>query len=274
MQESIWMCPVCEGPLARGEKSFACAAGHSFDIAREGYVNLVLAQHRRSAAAGDPKDSLRHRRAFLDEGHYAPLGAALVDLLAREAPDSVLDAGCGEGYFLRQLAVSPSLGGVRLYGVDVAKEAIRLAAKAAPRIEFGVGNTYRLPVLDSSVAAVLQVFAPCAPQQLRRVLRAGGLFLEVKPGPRHLEVLRAMIYDQPQAHTEGEIPAGFEALGVERVTFPLTLRQPGDVAGLVEMTPYKWHMNPETYRRVRELTELEDTADFAIGLFRPIGDAP
>jgi 23S rRNA (guanine745-N1)-methyltransferase len=273
MQESIWMCPVCEGPLARGEKSFACAAGHSFDIAREGYVNLVLAQHRRSAAAGDPKDSLRHRRAFLDEGHYAPLAAALVDLLAGEAPDRVLDAGCGEGYYLRQLALSPALGGVRLYGVDVAKEAIRLAAKAAPSIEFGVGNTYRLPVLGSSVAAVLQVFAPCAPQQLRRVLRAGGLFLEVKPGPRHLEVLRAMIYDQPQAHTGGEIPEGFEALGVERVTFPLILRQPGEVAGLVEMTPYKWHMNPETYGRVRELTELEDTADFAIGLFRPMGDA-
>ncbi len=268
------MCPVCEGRLARGVQSFACTADHSFDIAQEGYVNLVLAQHRRSAAAGDPKDSLRHRRAFLDAGHYAPLAAVLVDVLAREAPDRVLDAGCGEGYYLRQLAAAPLLDGVSLYGVDVAKEAIRLAARAAPQIEFSVGNTYRLPVLDASVAALLQVFAPSAPEQLRRVLRTGGLFIEVKPGPCHLEAFRAMIYAQPQAHTEAEAPAGFEALDVERVTFPLILQQPEDVAALVEMTPYKWHMNPDTYDRVRELTGLEDTADFAIGLFRSNRETP
>lgn len=270
MQEPIWMCPVCAEPLVRSDRCFACATGHSFDIAREGYVNLVLAQHRRSAAAGDPKDSLRHRRAFLDDGHYVPLAAALVDLFSTRAPDSVLDVGCGEGYYLRHLAAAPSLDGAQLYGVDVAKEAIRMAAKATLRVDHAVGNAYRLPILDTSVAAVLQVFAPSDPEQLRRVLQPDGLLVEVRPGPRHLEAFRAMIYDQPQAHTEGAVPSGFQELGVERVTFPLRLSQPGDVAGLVEMTPYKWHMNPETYGRVRHLTGLEDTADFNIGLYRPI----
>ncbi|HJP31953.1 MAG TPA: methyltransferase domain-containing protein [Candidatus Latescibacteria bacterium] len=270
MQKSIWMCPVCDARLERGEKSFACAAGHTFDIAREGYVNLVLAQHRRSAAAGDPKDSLRHRRVFLEAGHYAPLAAALTELLATRNPDSVLDVGCGEGYYLRRLAASPALAGGRLYGIDVAKEAIRLAAKAAPRLEHAVGNTYRLPVMAASVAAVLQVFAPSADQQIRRVLHPDGVFIEVKPGPHHLEVFRGMIYERAQAHTEVETPGGFGVLGRERVTFPLRLKQAEDVAGLVEMTPYKWHMNPETYTRVRDLTELQDTADFTIGLYRPL----
>ena len=265
------MCPVCSDGLVRGPSTFACPVGHSFDIAREGYVNLVLAQHRRSAAAGDPKDSIRHRRTFHEGGHYAPLAARLVALLAVEGADSVLDVGCGEGYYLRQLLHAPGSGDVRLYGVDVAKEAIRLASRAAPQIDHAVANTYRLPVRDSAVAAVLQVFATSAAEQIRRVLLPDGLFIEVTPGPHHLRVFRSMIYDAPQAHTDAPVPPGFCLQQTERVTFPLRLSAPEAVAGLVEMTPYKWHMNPVTYDRVRALTELHDTADFTINLFRPQG---
>jgi len=271
MLEPIWMCPVCETGLARGEGLFACADGHSFDIAREGYVNLVLVQHRHSAASGDPKDSLRHRRHFLDAGHYQSLAMTVIDVLTTEAPERILDVGCGEGYYLRQLAGTQLPGDVGLYGVDVAREAIRLASKAAPQVAHAVGNSHRLPVLPASVDAVLQVFAPSAPAQVRRVLRDTGVYVEVKPGPRHLESLRGMIYDQPQAHAEAEVPAGFRLVRSERVTYPLILRQAGDVAALVEMTPYKWHMNPETYGRVRDLPELEDTADFSVSLYRPAG---
>ena len=271
--ESIWMCPVCSERLIRGPSTFACPAGHSFDIAREGYVNLVLAQHRRSAAAGDPKDSLRHRRTFHEGGHYAPLAARLVAVLATEGADSVLDVGCGEGYYLRQLLHAPGSGAVRLYGVDVAKEAIRLASRAAPQIDHAVANTYRLPVRDASVAAVLQVFAASAADHIRRVLLPDGLFIEVTPGPRHLQAFRAMIYDAPQAHNEAPVPPGFRLQQTERMTFSLRLSESEAVAGLVEMTPYKWHMNPVTYGRVRDLTELHDTADFTINLFRPERDS-
>ena len=268
MQQPIWMCPVCKEGLARGARVFTCGS-HSVDIAREGNVNLVLVQHRHSAAAGDPKDSVRHRRDFLEAGHYTPLAAALTDLLTREAPGDILDVGCGEGYYLRQLAAAPALAEVRLYGVDVAREAIRLAAKATPRIDYAVGNTHRLPVLPGSVGAVLQVFAPSASEEVRRVLRHGGLYIEVKPGAQHLEAFRALIYDEAHAHGKVSIPAGFQLERSDRVTFPLRLRQAGDVACLIEMTPYKWHMNPETYSRVCQLTALEDTADFAVSLYRP-----
>ena len=265
------MCPVCEMALVREGGAFLCETGHNFDVAREGYVNLVLAQHRRSPMAGDPKQSLRHRRRFLDGGHYAPLASALIDLLRAEAPDGILDVGCGEGYYLRQLAASPLLSGVRLYGVDVAKEAIRLAAKATPHADHAVGNTHRLPVLPGAVGAVLQVFAPSAPQQVCRVLRDAGLYIEVKPGARHLETFRAMIYDEAQAHVAADVPAGFCLERSERVTYPLILRRPEDVAALIEMTPYKWHMDRATYGRVQGLTELDDTADFSVCLYRPTG---
>jgi 23S rRNA (guanine745-N1)-methyltransferase len=268
MPAAIWTCPVCSAALVHAPSSFACPAGHNFDLAREGYVNLVLAQHRRSAAAGDPKDSLRHRRTFHQSGHYAPLAVRLVELLAPEGAESVLDVGCGEGYYLRQLLNAPCAGKVRLYGVDVAKEAIRLASRASPEIDYAVANAYRLPVRDRCVAAVLQVFAPSAADQIERVLLPDGLFVEVTPGPRHLQAFRAMIYEAPHAHREAPVPPGFRLQQRERVMFALHLRDPEAVAELVEMTPYKWHMNPVTYARVGALTELEDTADFIIRLFR------
>lgn len=239
-------------------------------MAREGYINLVLAQHRRSAAAGDPKDSVRHRRKFLDAGHYAPLAGRLAELIADEGSDSVLDVGCGEGYYLRQLAAREG-SQVRLYGVDVAKEAIRLAARASPQIDYAVANTYRLPVLDDVVAAVLQIFAPSAAEQVQRVLQPQGLFIEVKPGPRHLQTFRALIYEKAQDHAPSSVPPGFRLDCLERVTFPLALSDPESVAALVEMTPYKWHMDRLTYGRVSELSRLQDTADFSIRLFRPLG---
>ena len=269
MPEPIWMCPVCSEGLVRGPSTFACPAGHSFDIAREGYVNLVLAQHRRSAAAGDPKDSLRHRRAFHQGGYYAALAARLVELLATEGANSVLDVGCGEGYYLRQILYALRSGDVRLYGVDVAKEAIRLASRAAPEIDHAVANTFRLPVRDRCVAAVLQVFSSSDAEHIQRVLRPDGLYIEVTPGPRHLQAFRALLYDAPQAHNEAPVPSGFRLQRTERVTFSLGLSDPEAVAGLVEMTPYKWHMNPVTYGHVRALTEWQDTADFTISLFRP-----
>jgi 23S rRNA (guanine745-N1)-methyltransferase len=274
MVEPIWKCPVCETGLMRAPGRFACAAGHSFDIAREGYVNLVLAHQRRSPQSGDPKESLRQRRVFLEAGHYAPLATALVNALrawlpGSLLPGSLLDVGCGEGWYLRQLAASPHLQGASLYGVDVAREAVRLAARAAPSIEYAVGNTFRLPVLPASVDAVVQVFAPSAPEQVRLALRQGGILVEVTPGPGHLRAYRELIYETPREHAPTPVPPGFEPLEEERVSFDLSLSGAPQVAALVEMTPYRWHMDPQTYARVQELTAWDDTADFRVAVYRP-----
>lgn len=260
------MCPVCEQPLQRQERVFACSASHSFDIAREGYVNLVLAQHRRSASSGDPADSLRQRRAFLEAGHYTPAAQRLSDLLADLAPEQLLDAGCGEGWYLRQL--HGRLPGCQLYGVDVAKEGVRLAARASAEIGYAVGNTFRLPVLNASVDAVLQVFAPADVDQVRRVLRPDGHFVEVTPGPTHLQAYRAMIYETPREHAEAPVADGLALVHQQQVTWPLDLVRREDIAALIEMTPYKWHMNPDTYARIQGLTEWQDSADFTVRVYR------
>ena len=270
---SIWMCPVCEGDLQRDEVRFACSNGHSFDISREGYVNLLLVQHRRSSAAGDPIDSVHGRRAFLEgEGGYKRLAAQLKETVAglpkacTEAP-RVLDIGCGEGYFLRYL--SHALPHLRLFGIDLAKEAMRLAAKASPEIEFAVGNTFRLPVRSGAVDGVLQIFAPADAIGVKRILGPGGWLLQVSPGPRHLTALRQFIYETPHDHPSPETPAGFVQLHQEQLTFPLHLASADSVAQLVAMTPYKWHTNMETSHKLGELSQWEATADFVITVSSP-----
>ena len=265
--EPIWRCPVCEAGLRRTEAVYRCPAGHSFDVAREGYVNLVLAQHRRSPEAGDPKASVRSRRDFLEAGFYRPLAQALQEQVARltSAPGATwLDAGCGEGYYLRRLA--EALPAARLHGVDLAKEGVRLAARVSPGIDYAVGNTFRLPVRTAAVDGVLQVFAPSAPAEVRRVLRPAGWFVRVTPGPEHLAGFRARIYESAQAHAATAVPAGFVEQDRQRVRFPLRLEGAETVAQLVEMTPYKWHMNPEVAADVARWTRLEDTADVVVSV--------
>src|SRR5688572_19551475 len=127
MQESRFICPNCRLPLAHGERVMRCADGHSFDVAREGYVNLLTGKPRRGAAAGDTAAMVRARRAFLERGHYAPLAAAV----ARGVGSAriVADAGCGEGYYLGRLMTEPGLAGAVFYGTDVSKPAVAAAAK-------------------------------------------------------------------------------------------------------------------------------------------------
>lgn len=266
----IWMCPVCSDALIVNGRQFVCPAGHSFDVAREGYVNLILAHQRSSAEPGDPPDSVRNRRAFLEAGHYEPLAQAVAKMASSQRPGHLLDAGCGEGWLLRRLREGLSSLEPVLHGVDISRTAASLAARAGKGEAYAVGNTFRLPVLPGSVDLVLVMMAPRDEVEIRRVLKSTGHFLCVAPGPDHLAAFRSMVYPEAQRHADKEIPAGFRLMAQEQIRFGLTLTTPASVAQLIEMTPYKWHMDPATYERVREQSSLVDTADFVLQLMAPI----
>ena len=186
-------------PAARDAGSVRCERGHSFDLAREGYLNLL-----RSKRTGDSKEMLLARRDFLERGHYQPLAEALADTVAAflgeragagDCPLRVLDAGCGEGYYLdrlgRRLSAAPGLAETLLIGLDSAKEAIRLSAKRLWDAALLVADLKeRLPIADASVDAILNVFAPRDLAELARVLVPGGLLLIAIPSPDHLVELR------------------------------------------------------------------------------------
>ena len=264
----IWMCPVCQRRLGREEDRLLCSVGHSFDVAREGYVNLLLAHHRSSSEAGDPPDSLRNRQAFLEAGHYTPLAMAVNETVMAIAdtddPVTVLDIGCGEGYYLRKLREATD-DSARLFGVDISRTAVSLAARDAQQTAFAVGNNFRLPVLPTSVDVLLQVMAPSAPDEIARVLRTDGVAVIVVPGPLHLQAFRAHVYeDAAQPHQVRDVYEGFSLHDERRVRFPIRLESRADVAQLIEMSPYKWHMDPGTYEKVRRIDGLEDTAEFVV----------
>lgn len=152
-----YSCPLCHAPLSRGDNHYSCPQRHQFDLAKEGYVNLLPVQFKRSRDPGDSAEMMQARRAFLDAGHYQPLREAIAERLRHYAPADLLDIGCGEGYYTHAFATIAS----HSWGLDVSKPAIRAAAKRYPQVSFCVASSQRLPFSDNSFDAVVRIYAPC-----------------------------------------------------------------------------------------------------------------
>lgn len=195
--KSLFCCPVCGGALDRGEGRYRCPSGHSFDAAREGYVNLLPANRRHSKAPGDDGEMAAARSRFLEGGWYGLLREALCGLVEQYAPESpvLLDAGCGEGWYTQALSDTAAAKGGRTAGLDLSKPSVKRAARRCPAGEFAVGTVYHLPVADASVDVLVDCFSPLAAEEFARVLKPGGVFLYVVPGPRHLWELKEILYE-------------------------------------------------------------------------------
>lgn len=275
------VCPLCGGALAVDGASLYCPARHTFDIAREGYVNLLVTTQKWSSLRGDSAGMLRARRAFLERGHYAPLAeaisAAVSDHLARSARASqalsVLDAGCATGYYLGHLCAT--LGTVtperRVWscGVDVSREAAAMAARAHPETYVFVADvTRRLPVADESLDALLNVFAPRNPAEFARILRPGGLLLTVIPSERHLASLRATlpllsIEANKRDHIREAFAGAFTLESSASVEYEMDLSG-ADQASLLAMTPARRHISEQDLERVAALPPQRTRASFEI----------
>jgi 23S rRNA (guanine745-N1)-methyltransferase len=251
-------CPVCRRPLDNTGRAWACAAGHSFDAAREGYVNLFPPQHRTRGIEGDTAEMLRARRRFLESGHFRPLRDLLAEkvaaILDRPAsavsPQSrhVLEVGCGEGYYVGGIAevLGEAHGDVHLLGMDVSKAAARMAAKRYPGATFFVGDlNNRIYLQDGSVDVLLDVFAPRNPAEFARVLRPGGFLLVAIPAETHLASLRSQyrlldIQPDKEAKVLDRLGTAFRLVGRAELCYEMTLAE-GEVADVVTMGPSQWH---------------------------------
>lgn len=264
---SCIVCPNCRLPLDRQLKSWTCANGHSFDLAREGYVNLLLAQHKNSREPGDNADMVRARRDFLEAGHYAPLRTAVVDVLAPLQPRRVLDVGCGEGYYT---SAFPGLAQETI-GIDIGKPAIRLAAKRYREITWLVASGATLPMADGSVDLVTSLFCPLHIAEIRRVLRPDAHALLVTPASDHLWNLREGLFEEVRAHEPdkfiAEFAAGFELHARHEVRFALRLDQ-WALRQLLTMTPYVWKARPERRAALESNTAFQTEAALTLMLFR------
>jgi len=265
-----WLCPVCAEPLGGGARTWQCGNGHSFDIAKEGYCNLLLASQMRSKKPGDGKEMLRARSAFLNAGHYRPLMAAIIDVLTPHmgAETTLLDCGCGDGAYAEAIheALQPSI-----VGIDIAREGVRLAArrfKGVGPAAFAVASTFNLPLAANSCHAALQVFAPVSEVELLRVLVAEGVYCAVFPGPQHLLALKQVLYSEVRDHKVPPHPAGFTLLHERRVAFEMNLCCNADIQNLLTMTPLNWKGSREGKLRLRAMATFDVGADFVVRLYR------
>ncbi len=267
---NVLACPHCGEGLSPGDGSLRCAAGHAFDIARQGYVSLLSAKGRPNE--GDTADMVAARAGFLAAGHYEPIAAEISSALAGTR-GCVADIGAGTGYYLaRVLEELPEATGVAL---DTSKYACRRAAKAHPRIGAVVADAWqRMPLRTGSAAALLNVFAPRNAAEMHRVLRPGGRLVVVTPNQQHLASLvdalgLLHVDERKRQRLDGQLAGRFEPLAERTVEFPLSLTA-DDAAALVAMGPSAWHTSAADLRdRIAALpSPLQVTASVSVGLYQ------
>ncbi len=260
-------CPLCHAPLMRSERSFSCPQRHQFDIAKEGYVNLLPVQHKRSRDPGDSAEMMQARRAFLDAGHYQPLRDAIASQLQTRLPaqaGAILDIGCGEGYYTQSFAEVEQSKEAQTFGLDVSKAAIRAAAKRYADVMFCVASSHRLPFEDGSIDAIVRIYAPCKAEELVRVVKPGGWVITAAPGPRHLMELKGLIYRDVQLHApdKGEID-GFRVVEQQSLGYEMELTGAEAVA-LLQMTPFAWRAQPEVWQTLAAKERFICQTDFTL----------
>lgn len=264
------ICPLCRTALQTPAKTWCCENGHAFDVAREGYVNLLPVQHKKSLSPGDTAESVAARRRFLAAGHYQPLREAVAQILLGLSARSLLDLGCGEGYYTEAMALAVP----QVCGLDIAKPAIQLAARQHKAQMWLVASGSLLPFADASLDVVSSLFSPLPIAEMLRVLRPGGHVLMVTPAPDHLWQLREGLFEQVRAHEPDKFLASFSAGFVlqqrQRIEAPLQLSQSA-LKDLLAMTPYAWKAMAER-RAALELSEhFQTLAAFDIMLFQRAG---
>jgi len=268
-------CPLDGSALQITDRSWRCVNGHSFDIARQGYIHLLPVQNKRSKDPGDNKEMVAARQRFLSSGFYQPLADAMNRAVFHEEFNepsiNCLDAGCGDGYYMRQLAHSASETiDIALMGLDISKWAVLSAAKQDKRLSWVVGSNANLPVLSETLDRILCLFGFPVYPEFARVLKSGGEIVQMDAGVDHLRELREIIYPELRAPRPDQkaMPEGFTNLDTSVIRYTLALPDKGSIADLLAMTPHLYRANADGLARAAELESLTVTVDVILRRIR------
>lgn len=266
-------CPVDGGRLALHETRWTCAKGHAFDVARQGYVNLLPVQHKRTKQPGDSKEMVTARRQFLNAGIYEPVarrlaGIILAQMAGREGV-CIMDAGCGEGYYIdhvfNDLREQDAPGAVSFMGMDISKAAIAAAASRNREITWVVGTNRLPPVEAASVDIIFCVFGFHSFEGFQKIVKPGGKVILVEPGPDHLQELREIIYREVKRTGPPDLScaekSGFSLIDTVPLQFTTGLVNHARIHDLLLMTPHFYRATKQGREAAEKLQELDLTVD-------------
>jgi len=257
----VLICPNCGKPLAREAAAYMCEAGHSFDLASSGYCNLLCGS-KPGEFTGDSREMVAARRQFLDTGAYERLRTALCEKVRELAPGTAVDAGCGEGYYTREIARNVA---DEIIGIDISKAATQYAAKRDKITTYITASAYRMPVADNCADLVLSLFAPTPAEEFARVLKDDGSVLTVVPGNEHLWELKEAIYDEPYLNREDKHSLeGFVLTDRVKLSYKTEVAGNSNIKALFSMTPYIHRTSKEGMERLERIEKISLTLSFLL----------
>ncbi len=262
-------CPLCGAAfsVANSGKSLVCNGEkkkHCYDFSSSGYVNFAPPSQSRS---GDSKEAVRSRTSFLNSGFYAPICEAVKNAVRQYASGLVIDAGCGEGYYSSELTEVAE----GVIGFDLSKFGIETAAKRTKGRDnafFGVAGIYDMPLLDGCADAVVNIFAPCATEEFKRVLGKDGVLIAVGAGKDHLLGLKQAIYETTYENVGREdMPIDMVLIEEKRVSYEITLSSNREISNLFSMTPYYYRTGEKDMEKLKHLESLKTPVDVFVQVY-------
>ena len=277
MQQQPIICPYCQNQLlATSNKNYACELNHSFDVSKEGYINLLPVNQKKSKSPGDNEMMISARRNFLELGFYDPLIEHIKTIIKEDFTFNnnhfvALDAGCGEGYYSER--VMNKIPGVtsQIVGTDISKYAVKNAAKKYKDNFYFVSSVFNLPVATEGIDLILSIFSPLQPEEFKRILTKDGYVIVVSPGENHLKELAELIYDNFREHENNVIEKmtpSLEYQTTKKATFTIHITDVESLLILLKMTPYYWSTSKENLAKIESCNDINITCDFNISIFK------
>lgn len=277
MQQQPIICPYCQNELlATSNKNYACELNHSFDVSKEGYINLLPVNQKKSKSPGDNEMMISARRNFLELGFYDPLIEHIIKIIKEDFTFNnnhfiALDAGCGEGYYSEK--VMNNIPGMtsQIVGTDISKYAVKNAAKKYKDNFYFVSSVFNLPVATEGIDLILSIFSPLQPEEFKRILTKDGYVIVVSPGENHLKELAELIYDNFREHKNNVIEKmtpSLEYQTTKKATFNIHITDVESLLILLKMTPYYWSTSKENLTKIESCNDINITCDFNISIFK------
>ncbi len=267
----IWICPNCSSNLNLENKRWACTNGHHFDVAKQGYVNLLSVSRKGSHSPGDSKEMLAARHRFLLSGYYTPLVTELIHLAQHQINDHFigqwLDLGCGSGYFISQIQNSSLHHQPNWSCLDISKEAVKMTANTTST-NCAVASNFDLPVQSASCNGLLQIFSPAEEKEIFRVLKPNGFLLRITPGPNHLKEIKEAIYTKSSTSKPPPSQPLYQVVTEQTLYYSIQLPNAQIIKDLITMTPFNWRGNPTAKQQLINQGYMKLSLDFRLQLFK------